>query len=81
MGFLASIFGGGSPAPPPPTPLPPAPTGPSEVEIQKTIADSEKLRRRRASGSSRDETVKTSPLGLSPTAGESKSAPTVLGGN
>jgi len=80
MGFIADIFAPKAPAPPPPTPLPPMPTGPSEVDIQKSIATSEKERRKRAAGSSRDETVKTSPLGLSPTAGETNTAPTLLGG-
>lgn len=80
MGFIADIFAPSTPAPPPPTPLPPMPTGPSEEEIQKAISTSEKARRQRAAGSSRDETVKTSPLGLSPSAGETKPAPTLLGG-
>jgi hypothetical protein len=81
MGFIASILGGGAPpAPPPPAPLPPVPTGPSEAEIQRTIADSEKARRRRAVGSSRKENVKTSPLGLASDAGESSPTTTLLGG-
>ena len=80
MGFIKSIFGADPPAPPTPTPLPKVPTGPSEVEIQQAIADSESARRRRAAGNFRKDTVKTSALGLSPMAGEDTSSPSLLGG-
>lgn len=69
MGFLASIFGGSPKAPPPPAPLPPVPTGPDPVTVQQNIAQQEARRRARA-GSVRDDVIKTSALGLSPTAGE-----------